>query len=435
MTAPRAALLAVAALFVVLSASIAASTPAWEANDEPDHVRNVEQIAGGHWYRIEPGAGFESHQAPLYYMLLAAWQKSVRMNAELPHPQLKDPGSGTAHGIFNHTLPNEGADQRRVAFLRIPSIILGLLTILITAAAARRLTKDVWTPVVAAAVVAFVPKFVFLSSVVNNDSLSNALGALATLLAVIAVVAKPETLRGRLWLAAAMGAVIGLLILAKMTAGTIGIGLIVALLITRPSRREAAMLVGVLLAATLAVSGWWFIRNWAWYGDPLAAKATTDHLRDLFPPLFAVPPLFEQAFENLPKGIYKSFWYTSGWNQYYWTRGLLYAPFWILAAIGVIGSALPSAARFVTRPPSGAQPLIVLGVIALSAISVIWVLGLQTTQDQARVAFMGLPAIACLVAIGYERLRMPVPARFVLPAIGLLGTIVALQRDVIGIAF
>ena len=53
--------------------------------------------------------------------------------------------------------------------LRVPSVVLGL----VTAARARLVSKDRWTPVVAAATCAFVPKFVFVSGVVNNDSLAN----------------------------------------------------------------------------------------------------------------------------------------------------------------------------------------------------------------------------------------------------------------------
>jgi hypothetical protein len=67
------ATIAVVALFVLLSSVVAVATPAWEAADEPDHVKNVETLASGDWYRMEPGALREAHQAPLYYAVLAAW--------------------------------------------------------------------------------------------------------------------------------------------------------------------------------------------------------------------------------------------------------------------------------------------------------------------------------------------------------------------------
>jgi hypothetical protein len=37
-------------VFVVLAATIAVKTPAWESNDEPDHVQNIETLVAGHWY-------------------------------------------------------------------------------------------------------------------------------------------------------------------------------------------------------------------------------------------------------------------------------------------------------------------------------------------------------------------------------------------------
>jgi hypothetical protein len=37
-------------VFVVLASTIAVKTPAWESNDEPDHVQNIEALVAGHWY-------------------------------------------------------------------------------------------------------------------------------------------------------------------------------------------------------------------------------------------------------------------------------------------------------------------------------------------------------------------------------------------------
>jgi hypothetical protein len=55
----------------------------------------------------------------------------------------------------------------------------------------------------------------------------------------------------------------------------------------------------------------------------------------------------------------------------------------------------------------------------------------QSTPEQARVAFVGLPAMAILVALGYEKLKVAPAVRFVLPAIGVVGTVAAICSDVI----
>jgi hypothetical protein len=44
---------------------------------------------------------------------------------------------------------------------------------------------------------------------------------------------------------------------------------------------------------------------------------------------------------------------------------------------------------------------------------------------------VGLAAIAALAALGVERWRLPV--RFVLPAMGLIGTLVAIQQNVLAV--
>src|SRR5215207_6205553 len=68
------------------AAGLLVATPAWEAADEPDHVKDVETLASGDWYRMEPGALREAHQAPLYYAVLAAWQKTWHVPVRTPRP-------------------------------------------------------------------------------------------------------------------------------------------------------------------------------------------------------------------------------------------------------------------------------------------------------------------------------------------------------------
>jgi hypothetical protein len=57
--------------------------------------------------------------------------------------------------------------------------------------------------------------------------------------------------------------------------------------------------------------------------------------------------------------------------------------------------------------------------------------GLQTNTQEGRLAFVGLPAIGILLAVGYERLRLAIGWRFMLPAIGLIGTILAIHYNVV----
>ncbi len=412
----------------MLALAVAVLTPAFEANDEQDHLKNVRTLASGQWYRLTPGSGFEAHQAPLYYFGLTVWGKAFAVGPT--EPELKPaPDGGVMHGIYDHTGPKEGRDQRRVVLFRLPSVVFGLLTILLTAAAARRLSDDPWSPVVAAAFVAGVPKFTFLSGVVNNDNLSNVLGGVGVLLLAIALARADRTSRQRLWLAAGLGLTAGALVLTKISALPAAAMLVLGLLLVPGERWQTkARWTAVFAAAALAVCGWWLIQNQVRYGDPFNGQASKEYLEALFPPLFDVGSFSHQAFDMVPRETWRSFWYISGHNQFFW-RDLYYLPFWIVLFASLIALAAP----LKNRPlPAPGRALIAFSAFALAAMASIWVLGIQTTTSQARVAFLALPAIGFLFAGGLERVRLPVVARFALPALGLIAAFLAIRHDIIG---
>src|SRR5262249_59613041 len=73
---PRSVYTAIVIVGVLMSLVVAVATPPWQANDEFDHLHNVQTLVAGSYYRLtDKGSGFESHQPPLYYLLLAGWQR------------------------------------------------------------------------------------------------------------------------------------------------------------------------------------------------------------------------------------------------------------------------------------------------------------------------------------------------------------------------
>src|SRR5262249_39045254 len=61
--------------YLGLAVAFSLLTPAWENNDEAQHVQYVEYVARhGSPPHIRLANGTESHQAPLYYYLAAGWQ-------------------------------------------------------------------------------------------------------------------------------------------------------------------------------------------------------------------------------------------------------------------------------------------------------------------------------------------------------------------------
>jgi 4-amino-4-deoxy-L-arabinose transferase-like glycosyltransferase len=427
---PYSVLVVVAVVFVGLASAVAFGTPPWEANDEPYHAQNVETLRTGHWYRITPRSGLESHQPPLYYLGLAGYAELIRLpsNATTPAARrtvadvLKNPG------LFRHDVPQDAADTDYVRSLRMPSILFGLLTVLLTAAIARLVSRNPWTPVVAAAICAFVPKFVFVSGVINNDNLANVLGAAATFLATYIVV-RPLAKRREVWVCAALGVVVGAMILAKFSTLFLLPGIALALLLAAQRHASAgarfALLAAVFTVPALAVCGWWLWLNTVWYGDPLANGAALDHFRDVAPYLVAGSGSLQAVFVNLPKNVWRNFWYSSGWNQFRWSAWWP-LPLWTGLVVGLVGLA-----RGRRDEERGALAAVwVLGLIALGGPVALFVIGAGSNASEGRVAFVSLAAIAVLCALGMQRLKLPVWARFILPAMGLIGTVIALNNDV-----
>jgi hypothetical protein len=304
--------------------------------------------------------------------------------------------------------------------------------------------------VAAAANVAGVPRFVFLSGVVNNDNLSTFLGALGTYLAVRIIRRTDDRRLTALLLG--LGTVVGLLVETKLS--TIPFGAVLLAGGIWGAVRHAPPVTATvrwlaLLVPALAIGLPILVAHQIRYGDPLAAHRTVDYFRGWIPGLVAVPRSFHWFAVTITSGFLVSFWYVSGWNQFRW-RWFVYVPLWLLAGVGLAGLPIGSwlswrrrangtprppepkrptgrVTATMTRPPSVAPLLAVAFVAAAAAV---WVLAWNTTQWQGRIAYPGLPAFAVLVALGYQRLRLPPAAAFMLPAAGLLGTLHALHADV-----
>src|SRR5207244_4431308 len=109
-----------------------------------------------------------------------------------------------------------GQDQQRVVLYRLFGVVLAGGTLALTAGIARWAGARPWTAVAAVAIAAAVPRFVFLSGVVNNDNLATFLGALGTYLAV-RIIRRADDTR-LLALLVGLGVVVGALVETKLSA-------------------------------------------------------------------------------------------------------------------------------------------------------------------------------------------------------------------------
>ena len=78
--------------------------------------------------------------------------------------------------------------------------------------------------------------------------------------------------------------------------------------------------------------------------------------------------------------------------------------------------------------------MVLVAAVAAGVVSIL-AAGVMTSQEQARIGFIGLSALGVLVAVGLERWRAPLAVRFALPALGIIGTVVAIRQDIVTIYF
>jgi 4-amino-4-deoxy-L-arabinose transferase-like glycosyltransferase len=312
-------------------------------------------------------------------------------------------------------------DSGLVRWLRVPNIAMGALTVLVAFFTIRRLTDDRWTPLVGAATLAFLPRFVFLSPFVTNDNLVVLLGSVLTYCA-IRFVQRPSTR----WMLAA-GAVLGLLLTTKLSVLPL-ILLIPVLAAFAPSWRQRALQLGWGYLSTAAVCSWYLVQNWVRYGDPLARSASTKYLTaigalgvTMGKPYVVADPA-NLVLDLVPKRLVTSFWYSSGWGQFHWSAsiGFLVTCGVLALLVGLIHQRIPI------------RVLVVLGSIAALSLACVWLLAFQTaTAYGARYAYVGITAIIAVVALSVQ--RWPVLLRWLLPAACLVGTILAIHSDVLEI--
>jgi len=275
-------------LYLGLSFIYLLSTPPFEASDEYKHYPVVQYIQTELELPVldpeNPGLWLqEAAQPPLYYLLMAAITAAID-TADLgdvhqvnPHAFVGNPNQIANKNLVIHDAEEEAFPWKgsilAVYVIRLASILLGAGTIFIAAQLGSLLFNSI-VGLLAAALTAFNPMFIFVNAAVNNDSLAILLGSLATLMLVRLWRDRPDPRHA--WARyALLGLVIGLGILTKLSLG--GLLVLAAVAVGWQSWRErkASILLGgaIILAITLLVTIPWFINNITLYGDPFGLSA------------------------------------------------------------------------------------------------------------------------------------------------------------------
>jgi 4-amino-4-deoxy-L-arabinose transferase-like glycosyltransferase len=432
---PLVCLFVLLVLYLLLALAYWTVTPIYEGPDEPMHYAYVRHLVKTG--RLPPLTGYEgghpahqeSSQPPLYYIvaaLLTSWTPDRGDYATLleRNPHFAYPAPPTVPDNKNtwlHT-PTEDFPWRStilaIRLTRLVSLLFGALGIIATWGLGRELwPSSDYLPLLAAGVAAFTPQFLFMSVVVSNDTAATALSACVLWVATRLARRSVNTHHALL-----LGLLLGLAALTKLSAlGLVPLAMFaVSVRVWQqhseaaPSRRLSFVIGHLSLAilTTLAVSGWWYARNWILYGNPFNTQV---HMTS--PWAWDGPRPLRAALAQMG-GVERSFWGMFGTGNVGLPDGVYMAlrVGWLLALAGW--------GLLLLRPRRGAAAwiwaLLWAWCLLILVLQVRWMQ--LVLAPWGRLLFPALSAIVCLLVEGW-RGWLPTHARPTLllaPAAGLL---------------
>ena len=283
------------AAYICAGVLYALATPTFEASDEVWHYGFVRELADGRGLPVQvPGVRTSYRQVgsqpPLYYAvaaLLTRWVDDADFPARYvynPFAQAGVPGTLVNANMLRHSaaesFPWHGTTLA-VYLLRGFSLLLGAGTVaLVWQLALELYPQREGLALMAAALAAFNPMFLFISASVNND---NAVWFVSTALLLAVARAVRAEAGGRpasnilspAVLPHTLGIGIGIAIMCKLS-GIVLLPVVAMFFLWRAWRSgqwaELLRAAGLCALWIAAIAGWWFYRNWALYHEVLGER-------------------------------------------------------------------------------------------------------------------------------------------------------------------
>jgi 4-amino-4-deoxy-L-arabinose transferase-like glycosyltransferase len=395
----RVGLALVLLVYLALATAYAFVTPPWNNPDEPAHYNYVAFVAERHAFpelvagdwdqdllngaipeRFHPrfdvsSIRYESHQPPLYYLLSAP--------------------------VYSAT--SSLSLRARVLALRAVSIVLGLGLGIAAYAIARTVVPQYPEAApLASAISLLIPMSTAAGASINNDMLSMALAAVATVVLVrwAESSGKGPTKSPGGAASIAIGLLVGLILLTKLTVYLFAVMLCGAAILSTLRAKDAQLRAAYIrhtalgLSVALLVAGWWFVRSAGVYGwDDLLAQRRHDAV------VVGQARYADFGPDNwfyLAVTVFHSFFAQFGWMTIVvdnLTYGL-YGAFLVLALVGV----------WLCRSEVSAPIMWTLTAITVAVYGQLLYYNLSFIQAQGRYLFPGLGAISCLLSLGWSRI-------------------------------
>lgn len=401
-------LFAIVVIFCILGVIRVVVVPIFEAPDAIWHFAFVQVLATKRTLPVQPTEGKdvwlrEAGQPPLYYLVAAPFVAPldtsdfpdfVRFNAA--HPAVTPGIQSEATNVFIHTpyerFPYRGA-VLAVHVVRLLSVLWGAGTVVGAHLVAREIVPDrPELALAAAAITAFNPHFIFISSVVNNDVCAACVCTFGLWLAV-RLVKETRLLDKRSGKdLTSLGLILGLALLTKMSALALLplVALALGLIWWRDRDVRALLVRGVVILSLAGLVGaWWYVRNWILYGDPLAWGVW---MMDLPAVPIGLIELVRQ-FRHVA---------TSYWSPYdelfpspvFWALGLL-------AALSVAGW-VKLIIRRGWRSKMNVEGLLLANTWFLMLFAGLIKYMLTTPSDEGRLLFPGIAAFSLFLGLGLD---------------------------------
>jgi hypothetical protein len=418
---PRPLLVLALLCHVVFAGVYAWLTPAFEGPDENSHYEYAWQLGNAKRLPLasalaaarglpQTDGAVLAHHPPLYYALLggvlAVTGTDDTVFGPIGNAKFGVPGEAGRALKFRH---GSGQGEGVLRLLRLVSVLLGAVSVWLVHRLGRACCPA--SPRVAdlaALLAACLPMYSFLHGVLNSDVLVVTLAS-ATVLALVRTLQAERLGAAR---ACGVGALLGLALLAKLTAlflfplaAACGVVLLVRARANGTVRAVALRLAAALGVAAL-VCGWWLVRNVALYGDPLALAAHDASFPTLLP-----EHRWGYFVDGFLPNVLESLLGTLGWFS-------LPPPRWLVwCALATTGLALAGLARAaLDRNRAGdARALprpcwLLLAAGTLLFASVAW-FNLRAAQPQGRLLLPAIAPAAVLLAAGLVRLSARLPHR------------------------
>lgn len=411
-----------------------AQGPLFEPHDEDLHYDYIRVLAHQHrfpnpytkeWSQYAQPPGYYLLNAPILALLpdhdFKDRYEEMRKNPfageliDIPHQQNRNQYLHDRSESF----PYEGNDTARNSqVLRWFSILLGLFTLYFSYRIYQLLWPDrPYRRLLALGIVAFWPLFVRMSGAINNDNLVYLLATLSLYLVLRQMKDGPSLKQNII-----LGIVLGTSLMTKSYTGFLAIPVGLWVITDRRTWRY----VPLILALTLGIGGWWYVRNIIVYGN--ATFYDHPQLQGWWVKSGGGFSL-SYAFETFPL-IFHHFW---AHYRLIVVHQPLYTGFYTVSIISIIGM-LFQAFRFsrvlyrekwsVERRYAFKQGLVVVGFVVGSFLMIFYICGTIYSGYQGRYALGAIAGMGACMAMGLEGwLPEKVKRPFVLTSISFMAAL------------